>query len=124
VEETMAKKKPSSNLLLRGADGELYFISEDQLQQFRIPNEAAKQLQEQLHLDGELLAVYGDEDDEDEATAAAFTSAAFTSSAFTASAFSAGESKQAQSAFVSGAFVTFMNVGAFVSGAFTGRKKK
>ena len=106
----------SSNILIRGADGRLYAISAEQLEQYAIPDEQAQEMEERLHLSQQSVSVFepGDEDSGKEVGLnAGFTTAGFTSAGFTKGGFtSAG--------FTKGKLLTFVNMGFF---GFSSRKK-
>lgn len=104
----MAKKK-GTNILIRGADGRLYGISADDLEQYAIPDEQAQEITEKLNLEDHALSVF-EAGDEDNKTTAGFTTAGFTGGGFTKGGFT-------RAGFTRGRRMLFANFG------FTGRKK-
>jgi hypothetical protein len=58
------KGKSEKGTLIRGADGGLYYLTDDQLQAFRLPDEAAKEVGNSIERPtgaDKLAAVHGDD---------------------------------------------------------------
>lgn len=55
VTETSALKE--SGILIRGADGRMYFVPESGLEAYALDDETAKQVTEELNLSGNVMAI-------------------------------------------------------------------
>lgn len=101
------EQNSGSNILIRGADGRLYAISAEQLEQYAIPDEQAQEIEDRLHLSQQAVSTFeaGDEDSGQEVgLTGGFTTAGFTSGGFTKGGFT-------KAGFTKGRLLSFVNFG-------------
>jgi hypothetical protein len=96
----------SVDLLIRGADGRLYYISADDLQKFQVSEAEEPEFIEAFKLDGQIAAVYDDAEagDSDQEALAAGRSVASGRSFSSARSFTSGRS------FMKGRSISFMDI--------------